>query len=259
MLIPTTTSRSYNLAMPASYLSDPVVATFIVIPVALLVLLVLGVARAFQQPQRTVTAQAAAVAGIGVIWMAATWVVAANGVLHQWTATPPPFMVLAAGIIVLSLVLAFSSIGQALATLPLWLLIAVQSFRFPLEIAMHAMAERGIMPEQMSYTGRNVDIVTGISAIIVAALTYRGGARPLAWVWNVAGLVLVLNVTTVAILSTPRFAYFGNDRLNTWVADPPFVWLPAVMVLVAIAGHLVIFRALAGAGSRRRETGHPRR
>jgi hypothetical protein len=27
---------------------------------------------------------------------------------------------------------------------------------------------------------------------------------------------------------------------------PPFVWLPAVMVLAALAGHLLIFRALAG-------------
>jgi hypothetical protein len=245
--------------MPASSLSDPVVATFIVIPIVLLMLLVLGVARACQQRGRTAAVTAATVAGIGVVWMAGTWVVAANGVLHQWTAVPPPIMVLATGIIVLSLALAFSSVGQALATLPLWLLIVVQSFRFPLEIAMHAMAERGIMPEQMSYTGRNFDIVTGILAIIVAVLTYRGGARPLAWAWNIAGLLLVLNVTTVAILSTPRFAYFGNDHLNTWVADPPFVWLPAVMVLAAIAGHLVIFRALVGDGSGRHETGRPRR
>jgi hypothetical protein len=30
----------------------------------------------------------------------------------------------------------------------------------------------------------------------------------------------------------------------TFVAYPPFVWLPAVMVVAALAGHLVIFRAL---------------
>ena len=62
--------------------------------------------------------------------------------------------------------------------------------------------------------------------------------------WNVLGLALLANVVTVAILATPRFRYFGGDRLNIWVTYPPFVWLPAVMVLAALAGHLLIFRAL---------------
>ena len=44
-------------------------------------------------------------------------------------------------------------------------------------------------------------------------------------------------VVAVAILSTPRFAYFGESRLSTFVTFVPFVWLPAVMVLAAFAGH----------------------
>jgi hypothetical protein len=63
--------------------------------------------------------------------------------------------------------------------------------------------------------------------------------------WNVLGLALLGNVVTIAILSTPLFRYFGDDRLNVWVTYPPFVWLPAVMVLAALAGHLLIFRAVA--------------
>jgi hypothetical protein len=47
----------------------------------------------------------------------------------------------------------------------------------------------------------------------------------------------------VALLGTPRFHYFG-EHLNVWITYPPFVWLPAVMVLAALAGHLVIFSAL---------------
>ena len=37
---------------------------------------------------------------------------------------------------------------------------------------------------------------------------------------------------------------FGPERLNTWVAYAPFVWLPAVMVVCALIGHLVIWRKL---------------
>jgi hypothetical protein len=75
--------------------------------------------------------------------------------------------------------------------------------------------------------------------------------------WNVMGLVLLANVVIVAILATPRFAYFGEDNLNVWVTYPPFVWLPAVMVLAALAGHLVIFRAVRGSGGQRSSSASP--
>ena len=110
---------------------------------------------------------------------------------------------------------------------------------------MHALVSRGLMPEQMSYTGRNFDVLTGGTAIVVAALSRWGvGGRRLVTVWNVAGLALLINIVTVAILSTPRFAAFGPERPNLFVTYPPFVWLPAVLVLAALAGHLIIFRAL---------------
>jgi hypothetical protein len=111
---------------------------------------------------------------------------------------------------------------------------------------MHDMYERGIMPGQMSYSGLNFDIITGAAAIPVALLTATGrSGRLLVAAWNLLGLALLANVVTVAILATPRFRYFGDDHLNTWVMYPPFVWLPAVMVVAALAGHLLIFRALS--------------
>jgi hypothetical protein len=35
----------------------------------------------------------------------------------------------------------------------------------------------------------------------------------------VAGLALLINVVTIAMVSTPRFAYFGADRLTTQSAS----------------------------------------
>ena len=110
---------------------------------------------------------------------------------------------------------------------------------------MHALGNRGIRPEQMSYSGRNFDVVTGATAIVVAGLVLAGVAgRRLVMAWNILGLALLVNIVVVAILSTPRFAVFGPDRLNVFVTYPPFVWLPAVLVLAALAGHLIVFRAL---------------
>jgi hypothetical protein len=225
------------------------VAAFIVVPVLLWAALVWGAATAWRRSgasQSSTRRIALLTAAAGALWMAATWALAESGVLRNWDQTPPPFGLFILSIGLLAVGIAFSGFGRRLAVfVPLSALVAVQAFRLPLELAMHAMYERGIMPEQMSYSGRNFDIVTGTTAIIVAALVAagRGGGRLVA-VWNVLGLALVLNVVIVAILSTPTFRYFGDDRLNVWVTYTPFVWLPAVMVLAAFAGHLLIFRAL---------------
>jgi hypothetical protein len=159
-------------------------------------------------------------------------------------------MMLVLGIVLLAVRLTVSPTGRRLAThIPLWALVGVQAFRLPLELAMHQMYERGVMPEQMSYSGLNFDIVTGITAVVVSLLLLaRRAGRRLAFAWNILGLLLLANIVTVAILSTPLFGYFGEDRLNTWVTYPPYVWLPAVMVLAALAGHLIIFRAIRAQG-----------
>ena len=70
------------------------------------------------------------------------------------------------------------------------------------------------------------------------------GLRPLGRDDSGEIMQLLVNIIVVAVLSTPAFAYFGADRLNTFVTDVPFVWLPAVMVAAALAGHLIIARAL---------------
>jgi hypothetical protein len=103
------------------------------------------------------------------------------------------------------------------------------------------------MPQQMTYTGWNFDIVTGITAALLAPAIAAGKApRWLIFVWNVMGLGLVLIVVGIGLASTPMIQAFGSGAaLNTWIAWFPFVWLPAVMVAAAIAGHVLVLRRLA--------------
>ena len=50
---------------------------------------------------------------------------------------------------------------------------------------MHAAAEEGVMPREMSYSGYNLDIVTGASAALLAILLFAGAApRALVLAWN---------------------------------------------------------------------------
>lgn len=237
------------MTMPAVAPNDPAVLAFVVIPLGLLVALLWGThtaSRRLNEDDGT-RRRAVLVTVVGAaVWMTATWRAAESGVLRLWYATPPPFALFVVAILSVTAALACTGYGRRLALgLPLWALIGIQGFRLPLELAMHALHERGIMPEQMSYSGRNFDILTGITALLVAWAFRSGhvGTRTV-FVWNVLGLALLANVVVVAILSTPAIRYFGDDRLNVWITYVPFVWLPAVMVAAALAGHLLIFRAL---------------
>jgi len=52
----------------------------------------------------------------------------------------------------------------------------------------------------------------------------------------------------IAVASSPMVRLFGDDPrdVNTWVLYFPYVWLPVVLVTVAIAGHVMVTRALRG-------------
>jgi hypothetical protein len=232
-----------------SSLGDPLVAVFVVISLSLAALFVAGVWHAWRRTgaSRAHARRATLLAAAGTaIWMGATDAAARSGIFRRWDVVPPPWGLLVLSIVGIGIVVAFGPVGRRLLVLPLWVLVAAQAFRVPLELAMHSAYERGIMPIQMSYSGRNFDIVTGLSAIVVAVLLVTSWAgRRIALIWNLLGMALLVNVVTVAILSTPLFAYFGDQRLNTWVTYPVFVWLPCVMVLAALIGHLLIFRRLA--------------
>ena len=188
---------------------------------------------------------AGAVAGT-VLWLALTAGAAASGAL-SFDGMPPTMLLLMVSILSIALGVGLSPVGGRLAAgVPLAALVGVQGFRFPLELAMHRALDEGLMPVQMSYSGRNFDIVTGITALIVAGLLLAGRMPP--WgvrLWNWMGLALLVNVVVIANLSTPMpFRVFMNEPANVWISRAPFVWLPAVMVLAAFIGHIVIFRRL---------------
>jgi hypothetical protein len=65
-------------------------------------------------------------------------------------------------------------------------------------------------------------------------------------IWNSVGLLLLVNIVTVAMLSTPTpLRRFFNEPANVWIKDAPFIWLPMFFVPLALLGHIVIYRKLA--------------
>lgn len=181
-------------------------------------------------------------------WLAATAAFAFSGALRDFDARPPRLALIVAPPLLACLILTLTSAGRRLATgLPAALLIGFQAFRVPVELILHRLHGEGVLPVQMTFEGRNLDIATGLTAIPVAWLALRGRLPRWAFVlWNVAGLALLANIMVIATLSTPySFRRFLEGPANEAVFSWPFVWLPAFVVPAALLGHLLALRKAA--------------
>jgi hypothetical protein len=198
-------------------------------------------------PASTHAARDTSIAALGTaVWLALTLAVAQSGRL-SFATRPPTMLFLLIAIAVIAIAVGSSRLGFRLATgVPLAALVGVQAFRFPLELMLHRAYNEGLMPVQMSYSGLNFDILSGLSAIVVAlALARKPGSLVLVRVWNTAGILLLANIVIVAVLSAPTpFRLFHNEPANVWITRAPWVWLPAVFVLAAIVGHILVYRRI---------------
>lgn len=179
-------------------------------------------------------------------WLGVVVLAVASG----WIARLPlgGFPVFFGGVLVVSAGAALSPLGARLATLPLGVLVAFQAFRLPLELVLHSWAAQGTIPETMTWSGQNWDIVSGVVALVLAP--WAGRSRALAWTANLVGAGLLLNVMRVAVMSSPLPFGWGvtPPLLLAWYL--PYALVAPVCVGGALAGHIVLTRALSGTRSR---------
>lgn len=181
------------------------------------------------------------------IWLGVSAGVAQSGILREFDRRPPPFLLLAFGFIFATMALAFSPLGTRLVKgIGIAWLIAFQAFRIPVELWLHRLYQENVIPVQMTYSGLNFDILSGILAWALGIWALKGQPpRWAIWSFNLIGLGLLVNIVTIAILSAPiPFRQFFNEPANTFIAYWPFVWLPAFLVQAAWFGHLLVFRWL---------------
>jgi hypothetical protein len=142
-----------------------------------------------------------------------------------------------------SLYFAFSKIGSKIAAnYSLALLIGFQGFRFPLEIILHHWAVIGTIPETMTWTGQNFDIVAGILSI--AAAPFVNQRRWLAIGVQTVSFLLLLNVLRVVVMSGPFPFSWPLTTPLLLINYLPYALIGPLCVGAAFAGHLITFRRL---------------
>ncbi|MEM7162172.1 MAG: hypothetical protein AAF487_06980 [Bacteroidota bacterium] len=116
----------------------------------------------------------------------------------------------------------------------------IHAVRLPVEIVLWQLFIFEMVPELMTFEGRNFDIIMGITAPLIALLVWLNKIpKGLLLIWNSIGLILVLFILINGILSAELpFQQFAFDQPNRGITYFPFVLLPATIVPIAVWTHL---------------------
>jgi hypothetical protein len=163
------------------------------------------------------------------------------GVLGDFSSFPPKMMiVLVVPLVTIIWAIRTKTLNEILIHIPPHHIVRLQVFRFFVEILLWMLLIAELLPIQMSFEGRNFDILAGLTAPVIAYL-FKKKILNSTWlkVWNFLCLGLLINIVTIAFLSMPTpLRVFINESVNTIVAVFPIVWLPAFLVPLAYTLHL---------------------
>jgi hypothetical protein len=179
-----------------------------------------------------------------LVWVLLTGILATKGFFSDFSKLPPrpAFAILLPLPFVLAV--AFSKKGSTLLqnTPPHWL-IGMQAFRIVVELLLWRAFLRGLLPEQMTFTGYNFDVWSGILAIPAALIIKRKWSPTVSLVYNIIGILLLINILSIAILSMPGpLRHFMNEPSSALVGKFPFIYLPGVLVVMAYSLHIFSLR-----------------
>jgi len=177
-------------------------------------------------------------------WAILVAIVSISGLTQRFEWFPinlgPVLLIPLAGILVLT----FSKgTAEVLRHVPVQVLTHMQVFRVFVEILLWMLFIRGALPVQMTFEGRNFDILAGLTAPVMAF--FFADNRKLMIAWNLISLGLLINIVTIAIVSMPTpLRIFHNEPANTIVAEFPFIYLPTFLVPLAYGLHFLSLRKL---------------
>ncbi len=183
-----------------------------------------------------------------VFWLVVTSVLSLSGFIQDFSTVPPKLFIVLIIPLPAILWVTFSAVGkEVLRVIPPQKIIRLQTFRVIVELLIWLSFIQNLLPVQMTFEGRNFDVLSGLTAPVIAyfCFTRQSLSRSVAIVWNVLCMGLLLNILTVAILSMPLpFRVFMNEPANTIVTHFPFVWLPGFLVPLAYGLHFLSLRQL---------------
>jgi hypothetical protein len=162
---------------------------------------------------------------------------------------PPKIMLIGIFPMILTIILLFATSKgrQFIDSLPLKNLTYLNAVRIPVEIVLFWLFLNKVIPELMTFEGKNFDIFAGLSAPLIAyfGFTKTKLSRQTILIWNFICLGLLVNIVESAIFSAPSpIQKFAFEQPNIAILNFPFSWLPTFIVPIVLFGHLASIRQL---------------
>jgi len=189
----------------------------------------------------------AAFAGKFLLFTIPFWMVfeaiLAYGAFYLDTASLPPRIFVFGVLPAMALILVYFILFRrnVIEPQPLKILTIIHTIRIPVELVLSWLFAAGLVPEIMTFHGNNFDILSGLSAPIVAYFAFRNGqvSTKLLAIWNIICLLLLANIVITAVLCIPSpIQKLAFDQPNVAILYFPYVWLPTVVVPIVLFCHL---------------------
>lgn len=181
-------------------------------------------------------------------WLLLQGIIALTGFYTVTDSMPPRFVLLAGPPLVFTILLFCTQQGRAFMDgLDLQTLTMLHIIRIPVELVLFWLFFFGVVPEVMTFEGRNFDILSGLTAPLIFYFVFvknKLGNKTLL-IWNFICLGLLFNIVLHAVLSAPSpFQKMAFEQPNVAVLHFPFVWLPCCVVPLVLLSHLAAMRQL---------------
>jgi hypothetical protein len=184
-----------------------------------------------------------------LVWLLLQAAISWSGFYLNTAALPPRFtLTLIPGLIVIVFLLLTKKGKDFTDSLNTGMLVLLSIIRIPVEFVLYGLFLQKAIPELMTFTGRNFDIIAGITAPFIYFICFRGKEvikSGLLLLWNFISFGLLLNIVINAVFSLPSpFQRFAFEQPNIALLYFPFVWLASCIVPLVLFSHLVLIRKL---------------
>ena len=176
------------------------------------------------------------------LWIIFQAVIVIGGFYQDATAVPPRIAVFGVFPALVTIIVYFIFFRSSfIERIPPRLLTLLHVVRIPVELVLFLLFVSKQVPQVMTFEGRNFDIISGILAVIVYFVAFRGKTVN-RWIligFNIVGLLLLANIVSIAILSLPSpIQQIAFDQPNRAVTFFPYIWLPTIIVPIVLFAHL---------------------
>ena len=182
-------------------------------------------------------------------WMALQAALGLTGFYQQTNSIPPRFpMLVVPPLLLITGLLLIPHGRRFIDELRLDRLTLLHVVRIPVEVVLFWLFVGGVVPQVMTFEGRNFDILAGITAPIIYYFRFinRKLSHTILLVWNLVCLGLLTNIVLTAALAVPSpFQQIAFEQPNVAILYFPFVWLPSVVVPIVVLAHVSALRQLS--------------